>query len=142
MGKPKSYYVGGSSVGYDMRQVESQFLIKAERKAGALEALKALARTGRNIRWVDNDRLLSSDSLRAALAEFGWNVYFDALVDIILIRFGAEKSGDEDLLFSTIAPYVQAGSFIEMTGEDGERWRWVFDGKEVHKLTAKIVWEE
>ena len=38
------------------------------------------------------------------------------------------------------APYINDG-YIEMSGEDGERWRWIFkDGKCEEKFPG-IVWE-
>ena len=39
-----------------------------------------------------------------------------------------------------IAPYVEAGSYIEMYGEDGDKWRYVFDGKTVKEVYPKVEW--
>ena len=50
------------------------------------------------------------------------------------IYFEGEKYGDDDLIFNAIAPYVEDGSYIQMNGEDGAIWRWVFEnGKCVEK---------
>lgn len=35
----------------------------------------------------------------------------------------------------------EPGSYIEMRGEDGALWRWVFDGKTCKEITAKITWD-
>lgn len=54
--------------------------------------------------------------------------------------FSGEKLGDDYDLFRLIAPYINDG-YIEMSGEDAERWRWIFkDGKCEEKI-PEIVWE-
>ena len=41
----------------------------------------------------------------------------------------------------TIAPFVQSGSYIEMTGTEGGAWRWVFDGKEaIVQFPVDFIW--
>lgn len=50
------------------------------------------------------------------------------------------KTGQEDLFLSTIAEYVAPGSFIDWLGEDGERFRYEFDGKTMSVLEARIVY--
>lgn len=43
------------------------------------------------------------------------------------IRGGNAKIGDEEKLFSAIAPVVVHGSLIDVEGEDGNKWRWLFE---------------
>ena len=38
-----------------------------------------------------------------------------------------------------VGPYVEAGSYVEMRGEDGARWRYVFDGKQCVRKEPKII---
>jgi hypothetical protein len=45
--------------------------------------------------------------------------------------FAGEKLGAEDEFFDAIAQFVSDESYIEMVGEDGKRWRWVFKESEV-----------
>ncbi len=61
-------------------------------------------------------------------------------VDVIGISFVGEKSSDEKLVFDLISPYVEAGSYIEMSGEDGEVWRFLFDGKSCEEKYPKVEW--
>lgn len=63
------------------------------------------------------------------------------LADIVGVYLESEKLGDEFKFFQAIAPYVEVGSYIELQGEDGCRWRWVFDGNICVEQTAKIVWD-
>ncbi len=61
--------------------------------------------------------------------------------DIIGIGFEGEKIGSEESFFSALAPFVEAGSFIEMKGEDVTSWIWIFNGKKVENKQAKTTWE-
>lgn len=46
------------------------------------------------------------------------------------VYFEGEKLGDDESLWSCLAPFIIDGSYIECHGEDGDVWRWVFqDGK-------------
>lgn len=54
--------------------------------------------------------------------------------------FSGEKLGDDYDLFRLIAPYINDGC-IEMSGEDGERWRWIFKDGKCEEKFPEIVWE-
>jgi len=54
------------------------------------------------------------------------------------ILFEGEKIGNESSFFKAIAPFVKEGSFIEMVGEDGEKWRWVFENGQCVEKQAKF----
>lgn len=43
------------------------------------------------------------------------------------IRDGDAKIGDEEKFFAAIAPVVIHGCFVDVRGEDGERWRWLWE---------------
>lgn len=43
------------------------------------------------------------------------------------IRGGDAKIGDEETFFAAIAPVVINGSFLDVRGEDGAEWRWVWE---------------
>jgi len=43
------------------------------------------------------------------------------------IRGGDAKIGDEEKLFAAIAPVVEHGSFLDVRGEDGAEWRWLWE---------------
>ena len=43
------------------------------------------------------------------------------------IRGGDAKIGDEEKFFAAIAPAVIHGCFIDVRGEDGAEWRWLWE---------------
>lgn len=142
-------------MGYCASQHDAKFGIKYEHHEAALEAIKGLIgsgketsqdfRTGeRSFSWVDSKDLMDARHIESAFDAWGWRVRFfeDPNPDIVSIQFEAEKIGDEAILFEAIAPFVEPGSFIEMLGEDGDRWRWMFDGKTCREVHAKVTWEE
>ena len=42
------------------------------------------------------------------------------------IRNGDAKIGDEETFFAAIAPVVVDGSYLDVRGEDGAEWRWMW----------------
>lgn len=119
-------------MGYSVSQTDSKFTVKASNLPAALAAATA---------WT----ALSLSSVAEALGEDGWEATVDQQTgDITDIAFQGEKMypadlGEDDLLFH-LAPFVEPGSYIEMRGEDGKRWRWLFDGTSVKIKFAKISW--
>jgi len=135
-------------MGYCMNKRESLFNIRPENQGPALKAIKSLADketitdgSGHHFSWVDTKDFLFARTLDAAMRAWRWQLerVDDEICDIY---FEGSKLGDDELLFQTIAPYVEPGSYIEMQGEDGLIWRWCFDGKTCTEKTAKIIWED
>lgn len=73
---------------------------------------------------------------------FGFSTIITDDFTITDIKYIWEKStGVETKLMEALAPFVVSGSYIEMHGESGGQWRYVFkDGKFETKL-PKIIWE-
>lgn len=138
-------------MGYYIEQRNCDFFIEKEKFPHLLEAIKALAgcpdnMTGRidnspSYAWVDMGKLASSTSVADALKAWRWNPDFDEDGNINYIWFEGQKYGDDPVLFEQIAPWVRDDSFIEMQGEQGEIWRWVFQNGEVIEKDAKITWD-
>ena len=104
-------------MGYEMQQVGGQFRISEPDKWLALAALHELARQPLDIRWVDKRAVAAAGTLGLALALCGWQALVDVADNIIGLQLECLKAGDEDRLFTAIAPFVEPGSYIEMTGE-------------------------
>ena len=63
--------------------------------------------------------------------------------NIIDLEFHGDKLAyDEDQMFQAVAPYVKSGSYIEMDGEDGSRWRWKFQDGKWKEVMAKLTWPD
>lgn len=139
-------------MGYCIYQGEVKFTIKVENKVAALQAVKGLAgketikyRDGRsNFSWVNTEEFVNVPILEKALEAWRWHPIVDKAGNITCLEFKGEKYGDDTLLFTALAPYVEAGSYIKMKGEDGALFRWVFDGKGVkeQQATVEVVWPE
>ena len=130
-------------MGYCMTIEDQEFLIKKKNMAGALAAIKAIS--GESIfSWINAKECQGADTLEDALMAWRWPPYMNKSAnpkgEIVNLEFDGEKSGDEDILFRAIAPFVESGSFIEMRGEDGCRWRWLFHKGELHEIYPEIVW--
>jgi hypothetical protein len=146
-------------MGYCMEQRDGMFKIKAENVAGAFAAIKSMldvvqimggggSHEKRHYSWVINENLAQAATLQNAMYQWRWQVYedvetedVDCPIHIQDIQFIGEKLGDDGQLFDAIAPFVEAGSYIEMSGEDGCLWRWIFDGKSCEEVQAKVTWE-
>jgi hypothetical protein len=134
-------------MGYMIEQRESKFRIPAEKHEACLAAIKAIplgdphVGNGGGHSWVgEYDK---ATTLVDAFYEWRWNARFGPLAggDLTDLWFEGEKYGDDEVLWEAIAPYVDAGSYIEMSGEEGEVWRWVFDGSTFHTHYGKMTWD-
>lgn len=129
----------------DCQQVEIVILDRT----GALHAIKSMPTSGNGSAgwaWVSKTAIDAATTLEEALAEWRWPCYCepedpptDGLATVIR-EFTGEKLGDDVLLFSAIAPFVKAGSYAEMRGEDDLHWRWVFDGDTCTEMDGELVW--
>jgi hypothetical protein len=125
---------------YCMSKSNSQFSIKVENKAGALAAMRALGKQNLRHHWLSGREFAKAESLKEVFEVWGWSGEFDDDGNIVDISFDSEKLGDEIVLWQTIAPFVEAGSFIEMSGEDGNLWRWMFDGTTCKEVYPTVTW--
>lgn len=128
-----------------MEQEYAEFSIKSENFCKTLAAIKALAgretirdSTGMHFSWVDTEKFLQAKTLSEAMMAWRWDVHTED--GVIGIEFMGEKLGDDLVLFKAIAPFVESGSYIEMRGEDGALWRWVFEDGQVKEKVATVTW--
>lgn len=95
----------------------------------------------------DSTFFVSTENVGRVLAVMQHQPYelkYDDDGNIVDISFYGEKLGDDLNVFQKIAPYVRAGSFLEMEGEDNEIWCWVFQNGKCREVKAKVqvTWEE
>lgn len=142
-------------MGYCMSQNGSKFYIAQADQAAALatalelcnhpEKMSAgwfdqITKVWSSFSWVDIDEFRAAKTLVEALKAWRWIIEVDVDDNVIAILFDGEKLGQDQLLFDAIAPWVQDGSYIEMSGEDGSMWRWVFEAGKCHEVQATITW--
>jgi len=149
-------------MGYCMDQMDQKFRIKKENFDAALQAIKKLGETvdedGRGgsysggqkqetwYSWVTTSEFVNAETLKQAIAAWRWEVEVEKLPfgeegDIIDIYFEGQKFGQDEVFLEAIAPYVEEGSYIEMQGECGARWRWLFKDGGLKEQSATIIWE-
>ncbi len=132
-------------MGYCIRKIDSDFFIAADELPNVLQAIRSLVmgeNEGTHYSWVRNHEVFNSVSVGQAVNAFRWIIELDKDRNIVDLYFNAEKYGDDEQLMRVIAPFVKSNSFIEILGEDGNRWRWVFDNGVLKTLNAVITWVE
>ena len=138
------------NMGYLIDQIDSNFHIGAEHLDEAIKEAKLLltpevkeerGASGRTWRgedvpitrhysWVDEQGAFNAKTFKEVAEAFRWEIDLDDEGNVYWISFNGEKYGGDEMVFlNAIAPYVKKGSYIEMQGEEGERWKWYFDGK-------------
>lgn len=121
---------------YTMQQRDSSLHISSEKVSPAFKALKDVCKERSLF-----DGLKKAHHLEGATRAFGWELEFDDdenVIGIELLKSYYDK--EDELLFTTLAPYVKANSFIEMVGEDHDIWRWHFSGKECKSKKPAVSW--
>jgi hypothetical protein len=83
-------------------------------------------RTHRYFRGVDDQAVRSAITLEAALQAWDWAMDCDEQGNVCAVWYDGNNAGDEECLWDALAPFVKPESYIEMSGEDGYIWRWVF----------------
>lgn len=144
-------------MGYYIKQRDSHFIIKKGNIPKAFKALKALSKqTHRgsggtyfqgqstpSFAWVDTNKFQNAKSLKDALSEWRWEIEIDADTgDVDSIYFEGEKMGDDTILFDALAPCVEDGCYIEMSGEDGAIWQWAFRKGKMIEQGAVLDWDD
>jgi hypothetical protein len=140
------YQREGVNVGYCMDQEETEFFVSKDNLLSMMEAIRALHGKetitdsgGRHFSWVDHKFHTITDPIKM-LRAWRWDAEQNQEGNIDFLHFRGEKYGDDPVLFQAIAPFVRAGSYIQMRGEDGGRWRWCFDGQKMTEQQAKATW--
>jgi hypothetical protein len=131
-------------MGYCMDHLCSHFFISADDKEGAFAALVSfMSKTDKNkerLTWVHPVNVMTARTFEEAMAICRWTPEVADNGDICDINFNGQKIGSEQEIFQVIAPFVKDGSYIEMRGEDGTQWRWIFEEGKVREEEALITY--
>lgn len=130
-------------MGYYVTLDDANFLIKPENLDEALVRLKALnAPTNDNLKrggsyggggkteswfsWMPPDYDKTVTSAKEVFDLLGFET---SLTDEGLRLLGYDsKTGQEDVFLNVVADLVEPGSYLTWTGEDGDKWRYFFNG--------------
>ena len=132
-------------MGYCVSMRDASFKIKRKNYAVCLQAIKDMDVNEGNgsggFSWVGGEEVVQAKILKDAFEAWRWSIE-ENKTGIVSICFEGEKLGDDAQLFRAIAPYVESGSFIEMSGEDGELWRYQFNNGEFNEHGVTLDWED
>lgn len=140
-------------MGYCIEMVDTTAVLHKGNFDAAVEALNNLEKTGHKsggsygpsgkneqwFAWVSTDWYKSGD-VKEMIEEWRYHLHENEDGNYVVEYFEGEKYGDEDQLFNALSPYMTG--YIEMRGEDGEQWKWVFGGPEVQILNGRMVYED
>lgn len=135
--KPDDFTIEGRHGTYTLGEIPDTPGVELEKNTYGDTTTITLAE--RHFSWMNNADPDEWETLEDAMASWGYPIETDDEGNVIDIRFHGQKIGDEDQLFDAIAPYVEDGSYIEMTGEDDYVWRWVFNGNRVEEVEGEVV---
>lgn len=76
----------------------------------------------------------------AKLRNYPYRFDLDDDGNITGISFTGHKLSDEFEVFQKVAPYIRNGSYIEMRGDDGDRWKWAFQNGTCQRVTQHTLW--
>lgn len=122
-------------MGYRAKLIGQQFYIASPDKRTAFLAAKP-----QYGQWVHKGDTDGCRDLVDVLNLWGWEATENDAGHIIKLDFTNEKLGDEVKVWCAIAPWVKAGSYLEMSGEEGHLWRWCFNGTTCTEQTPTLTW--
>lgn len=119
-------------MGYYAFSTNTEFYLGKECVQAAFDAIKKASNMN-----------LDANDFKDAMADYGFIVEADAEGNYDSLCFPDEKLYYAYIPLNAIAPYVKNGSSIEMIGEDGTMWRWLFrDGSCVEQYAKEIIYED
>lgn len=115
-------------MGYNWQQGDTEFFIDKK-------DFKTVTKLISDTLGIDESRHVGD-----ALFEVGWHaVIKDG--NIVDLNMDGQRLDEEPKVFNAIAPYVKAGSYIELVGEDLFRFRFYFDGEKcIEQEPVKVEW--
>jgi hypothetical protein len=137
---------------YEVTTLDAKFTIKQELLGEVFGAIKdhvQYSTFGGAINVHQRNAILNEDYLDDMLGNrFGWFPLYSKKNgqrgDIIDFKYQWECENSElsIYLFNILAPFVEAGSYIEMCDDKANRWRYAFNGKTMKRLTPTMVYED
>lgn len=130
-------------MGYCVDLEESTVTISKENSIKLMEFLKSyIIDSNPDWRWVNNGYVVNycvDNNFEELMYELGYAIYETDEPGYSIEYRSSEKLGDDEEIFSLIAPYINDG-YIELLGEDGDKWRYVFENGKCETKHPKIEW--
>ena len=91
--------------------------------------------------WMEANYPDECKNMEEVLEALGFeNIIYNENGDLIGLTYSS-KTGQEELFFEAMAPFIVKDSYINWRGEDNELWQWYFDGENMHIKHATISYE-
>lgn len=143
-------------MGFYVETVSVDVTIPAAKLPEALQVLKDLdkpennhlkgggswsggVQTGWHYSWMNGDWAETAKSCSEIFQKLGFTDTYENENGLELGYYDS-KTGNEDVFLNAVAPFVDAGSYVEWRGEDGSVWKNVFDGQKMKTLSGRIVY--
>lgn len=88
--------------------------------------------------WMSSDYHKNLKDLKEILNELALNPVFDEKGNLVDISY-SDKTGNEDIFFCALAPYIENDTEIVWRGEEGEMWKWHFKNGEMFVHRSKVM---
>lgn len=125
-------------MGYEISLMNQNFYIAKE---NINDALCAINKTAEEFNEKYSYSLEIHSNIYEAFNFHSYHVAQDNDGNIFDINYESYKLRDEfEFLFKPIEKFVRDGSYIQMLGEDGQMFRWVFSNGVCEEIYPKIVW--
>lgn len=122
-------------MGYYIEQVEGSIELPLRNANFAVDAIK---------KWMRDERKMEDwnryDKIEDLAVEFNMIATFNTDLSEYLIDNEGEKLWDQREFLSVIAEFCNEGSYIEISGECGDRWRWVVKDGQLYEVNPSIDW--
>lgn len=87
-------------------------------------------RTEKWFSWMPADYATSMETVGEILQALGFELETNDAGDIVVCNYD-NKTGQEELFLSAVAPFVLKDSYINWSGEEGSKWQLFFDGEKM-----------
>ena len=122
-------------MGYYIEQVEGSIELPLRNTNFAVDAIK---------KWMRDERKMDDwnryNKIEDLAVEFNMIATFNADLSEYLIDNEGEKLWDQREFLSVIAEFCNEGSYIEISGECGDRWRWVVKDGQLYEVNPSVDW--
>lgn len=120
--------------------LSTSFLEENDNMSGATYSFGEV--TTRYYAWVNMERLrtaLENGNLPEVFSSFGFKIEQDNDGNIIKLFYN-DIGGDEEHLLNCLREYFDEDNFVEFQGEDGKKWKYVFNNTWMYCYEPMEVW--
>jgi hypothetical protein len=130
-------------MGYCVEVSEKTFNFNPEKAKQIKKKVKRYFEEGKiEGRWIDKGEVLDAENIVELFDALRFSIYLDEEDNLYKIDYmsGEKLDGCELNMFQCMAEFIN-DSYIEYLGEDGEKWRYVFQDGECKEVYPKVTWE-